>query len=161
MIDFILSLFLIIIDQFTKHLAVVHLKNQEPYTIWPKVFELRYLENRGAAFGMLQDKKIFFIFITCIVLVGILYILYKIPEDKKYRILHLLFVLIFSGAIGNMIDRIRLSYVVDFFYFVLIDFPIFNMADIYVSVACVLLAVLMLFFYKDEDFDFLSKKKES
>ena len=70
--------------------------------------------------------------------------------------MHILLVLIASGAIGNMIDRIRLEYVVDFFYFVLINFPIFNMADIYVSVACVLLAVIMLFVYKDEDLDFLS-----
>ena len=76
-----------------------------------------------------------------------------------YRIKrYFLLVLIFSGAIGNMIDRIRLSYVVDFFYFVLIDFPIFNMADIYVSVACVLLAVLLLFVYKDEDLEFISLK---
>ena len=67
------------------------------------------------------------------------------PEDKKCNILHILLVLIASGAIGNMIDRIRLEYVVDFFYFVLINFPIFNMADIYVSVACVLLAIVMLY----------------
>ena len=65
-------------------------------------------------------------------------------------------ILIASGAIGNMIDRIRLEYVVDFFYFVLINFPIFNMADIYVSVACVLLSIVMLFVYKEEDLDFLS-----
>ena len=80
------------------------------------------------------------------------------PDHKKYNNLHILLVLIFSGAIGNMIDRIRLEYVVDFFYFVLIDFPIFNMADIYVSVACVLLAVLMLFVYKDEDLYFIQLK---
>ena len=78
------------------------------------------------------------------------------PEEKKYNILHILLVLIASGAIGNMIDRVRLEYVVDFFYFVLINFPIFNMADIYVSVACVLLAIVMLFIYKEEDLDFLS-----
>ena len=59
-----------------------------------------------------------------------------------------------------MIDRVQYNYVVDFFYFKLIDFPIFNVADIYVSVSCVLLAILVIFFYKDEDFDFLGKKKE-
>ena len=82
------------------------------------------------------------------------------PEDKKYNILHFLLVLIASGAIGNMIDRIRLEYVVDFFYFVLINFPIFNMADIYVSVACVLLAVVMLFVYKEEDLNFLNIREK-
>ena len=157
-IDIFLSVVLITLDQFTKYMAVIKLKDQPAYVIWPKVFELRYLENRGAAFGMLQNQKVFFIIITGVVILGILYLLFKIPEEKKYHILHFLLVLIFSGAIGNMIDRIRLSYVVDFFYFVLIDFPIFNMADIYVSVACVLLAVLLLFVYKDEDLEFISLK---
>ena len=68
--------------------------------------------------------------------------------------------MIASGAVGNMIDRVSLGYVVDFFYFKLIDFPIFNVADIYVSVSCVLLAVLLVFFYKDQDFAFLSRSKK-
>ncbi|MBR5579013.1 MAG: signal peptidase II [Lachnospiraceae bacterium] len=156
--DIVAALIFILLDQFTKHLAVIHLKDRPSLILWPKVFELRYLENRGAAFGMLQGQKLFFLTITCIVVIGIIYILCKIPENKKYNILHILLVLVFSGAIGNMIDRIRLSYVVDFFYFVLIDFPIFNMADIYVSVACVLLAILMIFVYKDEDLEFISMK---
>lgn len=154
--DFILTIFLIVIDQYTKHLAVLNLKDKPAFPIIDGVFELNYLENRGAAFGMLQNQKGFFILISCIVLMAICYILLKMPEDKKYNIMHLLLVLIASGAIGNMIDRVRLEYVVDFFYFVLINFPIFNMADIYVSVACVLLAVVMLFVYKEEDLDFLN-----
>lgn len=154
--DFLMIIALIIIDQYTKHLAVLHLKDKPAFSIIDGVFELNYLENRGAAFGMLQNQKGFFLLVSCIVLIAICYILVKMPEDKKYNILHILLVLIASGAIGNMIDRIRLEYVVDFFYFVLINFPIFNMADIYVSVACVLLAVVMLFVYKDEDLDFLN-----
>ena len=154
--DFLMTVALIIIDQYTKHLAVLHLKDKPAFSIIDGVFELNYLENRGAAFGMLQNQKGFFLLVSCIVLIAIGYILVKMPEDKKYNIMHILLVLIASGAIGNMIDRIRLEYVVDFFYFVLINFPIFNMADIYVSVACVLLAVIMLFVYKDEDLDFLS-----
>ena len=154
--DFIMTIILIAIDQYTKHLAVLHLKDKPAYPIIRGVFELNYLENRGAAFGMLQNQKGFFILISSIVLIAISYILFKMPEDKKYNIMHILLILIASGAVGNMIDRIRLEYVVDFFYFVLINFPIFNMADIYVSVACVLLAIVMLFFYKEEDLDFLS-----
>jgi len=155
-IDFIMILILIGIDQFTKHLAVINLKDKPAFPIIKGVFELNYLENRGAAFGMLQNQKGFFILISSIVLIAICYILIKMPEDKKYNIMHILLVLIASGAVGNMIDRVRLEYVVDFFYFVLINFPIFNMADIYVSVACVLLAIVMLFFYKEEDLDFLN-----
>ena len=154
--DFIMIIILIAIDQYTKHLAVLHLKDKPAYSIVDGIFELNYLENRGAAFGMLQNQKGFFILISCIVLMAICYILFKMPEEKKYNIMHFLLVLIASGAVGNMIDRIRLEYVVDFFYFVLINFPIFNMADIYVSVACVLLAIVMLFVYKEEDLDFLS-----
>ena len=159
-VDFIMIIILIAIDQITKHLAVLHLKDKPAFPIIDNVFELNYLENRGAAFGMLQNQKGFFIFIAGIVLIAIGYILFKMPENKKYNILHILLVLIASGAIGNMIDRIRLNYVVDFFYFVLINFPIFNMADIYVSVACVLLAVVMLFYYTDEDLDFLTIRSE-
>lgn len=154
--DLIMIMILIAVDQVTKHLAVVHLKDKPAYSIIDGVFELNYLENRGAAFGMLQNQKGFFILISCIVLIAILYILIKMPENKKYNILHVLLVLIASGAIGNMIDRVRLEYVVDFFYFVLINFPIFNMADIYVSVACVLLAIVMLFVYQEDDLDFLN-----
>lgn len=154
-VDFILIILLIIIDQFTKVLAVKHLKDQNPYILWKGVFELNYLENRGAAFGIMQGQKIFFLIVSIIVLIGICYIFIKIPEEKKYIHFHYLLVLIASGAVGNMIDRIRLGYVIDFFYFILIDFPIFNMADIYVSVACVLLAIMMFFVYKEEDLDFL------
>lgn len=154
--DFIMIIILIAVDQYTKYLAVLNLKDKPAYSIIDGVFELNYLENRGAAFGMLQNQKGFFILISCIVLMAICYILFKMPEDKKYNIMHILLVLIASGAIGNMIDRVRLEYVVDFFYFVLINFPIFNMADIYVSVACILLAIVMLFVYKEEDLDFLN-----
>ena len=145
-IDFFVMFLLIALDQYTKYLAVVNLKDRPAIPVIEGVFELNYLENRGAAFGMLQNQKVFFIFIACIILVAIFYVLFKIPKDRKYIWLHILLVLIASGAVGNMIDRVRLEYVVDFLYFVLINFPIFNVADIYVSVACVLLAVVILFY---------------
>ena len=88
------------------------------------------------------------------------YVLYKMPEEKKYRILHVLLSLIAAGAIGNMIDRIRLDYVVDFIYFVLINFPIFNVADIYVSLSTVALVFLLLFYYKENDLSFISFKQK-
>ncbi len=157
--DFILCVLLIALDQVTKYFAVRYLKDKPAIVLAEGIFELRYLENRGAAFGMLQNQKVFFIIVSLIVLAAIAYLLFKMPQEKKYVPLHFLLVLIASGAVGNMIDRIRLEYVVDFFYFVLINFPIFNVADIYVSVSCVVLAILMLFVYKDEDLEFASKKK--
>lgn len=156
MIDFISMLLLIALDQFTKYLAILRLKDRPAFVLIDGVFELSYLENRGAAFGILQNQKAFFLIIECVVLLAIAYILTKVPEKKKYTFFHALLVLIASGAIGNMIDRLRLDYVVDFFYFVLINFPIFNVADIYVSVACGLMVILILFVYKEEDLEFLN-----
>ena len=68
--------------------------------------------------------------------------------------------MITAGGIGNLIDRVRLNYVVDFIYFSLIDFPVFNVADIYVTVSMFLLLILVLFYYKDEDFQFLKWKRD-
>ena len=81
--DFISIIILIAIDQYTKYLAVLHLKDTPAFSVIDGVFELNYLENRGAAFGMLQNQKGFFILISCIVLLAICYILVKIPEEKK------------------------------------------------------------------------------
>ncbi|MGN0306770.1 MAG: signal peptidase II [Lachnospiraceae bacterium] len=159
-VDFIMMVILIAIDQYTKHLAVINLKDRPAVPVIEGVFELNYLENRGAAFGMLQNQKAFFILIACIILVAICYVLFKMPEGKRYLWLHILLVMIASGAVGNMIDRVRLEYVVDFFYFVLINFPIFNVADIYVSVACVLLAFMILFYYKEQDLEFLNIRQK-
>ena len=160
LLDVLFFILLVILDQITKNLAVVYLKDKPAYVIWDGVFELHYLENRGAAFGMLQNQKFLFVAIAAVILVIIGYVLLKLPRNKHYAMLEMLLVLIASGAVGNMIDRVQFNYVVDFFYFKLIDFPIFNVADIYVSVSCVLLAILVIFFYKDEDFEFLGKKKE-
>lgn len=149
------------LDQYTKWLAVMHLKEKEPFVIIKDFFQLQYLENRGAAFGMLQNRQIFFYIITCILLAVIGFCYYRMPAERKFLPLRACAVFISAGAIGNFIDRVRLGYVVDFFYFELIDFPIFNVADIYVTVTTILLAILVLFVYKEEDLKFLCAKKES
>lgn len=153
---------LILLDQITKASATAHLKGNPPFVIWDGVFELRYLENRGAAFGMLQNRQLFFIVLTVIVLILIGYVyLKRIPNTRHFFFMNVIAVLFFAGAVGNFIDRITQKYVVDFFYFVLIDFPIFNVADIYVTIAAFLLITLGLFYYKEEDYEliFPSRKK--
>lgn len=160
---FFCSFFLILLDQFTKYAAVAGLKGQNPLVIWDGVFELRYLENSGAAFGLMQGQRMIFIPCTIVILIVIVYFfLRKIPNERRFIWLDIIAVLFFSGAIGNFIDRVTQNYVVDFFYFVLIDFPIFNVADIYVTVAAFLLILLGIFYYKEEDFERIlpSKKKE-
>ena len=158
--DLLGNVLLIAVDQFTKYQAVLKLKDKPAYIIWDGVLELNYLENKGAAFGMLQNQKIFFIFVAIVILSVIAYILFKTPDQKKYRALHILLSLIAAGAIGNMIDRIRFDYVVDFIYIVLINFPIFNVADMYVTFATAILVIMLLVVYKEQDLSFISFKQK-
>ena len=160
LIDVLIAAVLLVFDQFTKHLAVVHLKGQAPYVLIDGVLELQYLENRGSAFGMLQNQKVFILFVWIVFLAVLLFFLLKLPEQKKFRIVHILLAVIIAGGIGNMIDRFRLDYVVDFISFVLINYPIFNVADIYVTVTFIVLVLLIFFYYKDEDFSIYSRRQE-
>ena len=152
-IAIIIVVIAIFVDQWTKWLAIVHLKGQSAIELVKNVFELHYLENKGAAFGIMQNQQVFFLVSGVFILVVASYIYQKMPQTKRFLLLRLCMILIASGAIGNMIDRLRFQYVIDFLYFKLIDFPIFNVADIYVTVAAIGLIVLILFFYKDEEVD--------
>lgn len=143
----------VLLDQWSKHLAVVYLKDKSSLELIPGVFQLTYLENRGAAFGILQGKQWFFYISTIAVMAVIIWLYIKTPKTKRYFPLRLCAVFIVSGAIGNFIDRIHLNYVVDFFYFKLIDFPVFNVADIFVTVSTIVLLLLILFYYKEEDIE--------
>lgn len=142
---------LLLLDQVTKMRAVTALKNQDPIVLIDGVFELRYLENFGAAFGILQGQRTFFVIVTIVILIVVFYIYAKMPLTKRFHALRVLLVLLAAGALGNFIDRTRQAYVVDFFYFKLIDFPIFNVADIYVTTAAIALVVFIIFYYKDKD----------
>ena len=125
---------LIVADQAAKYWAVSKLKGTSGMTLITGVLELQYLENRGMAFGMLQGRQMLFL-VPLILAGGILT----------------------GGAAGNFIDRAFRGYVVDFIYVSLIDFPIFNLADIYVVCGGIALVILVLFHYRDEDFDFIKK----
>lgn len=144
---------LVFIDQLTKYFAVCNLKNGEPFVILPGIFELRYLENTGAAFGIMQGAKVLFLMITIVMIGFILYVYFKLPAERKYHVLRVICMVIEAGAIGNMIDRIRQDFVIDFFYFRLINFPIFNVADIYVTVSVFCLIICFLFYYKEEELE--------
>ncbi|MCR5791787.1 MAG: signal peptidase II [Lachnospiraceae bacterium] len=149
---------LVLVDQLTKYLVRLHMSDYKPIPLIKDVFELQYLENRGAAFGVLQNKIPVFLVVTVIVLCAVIWLMAKIPAKKKYFFLDASLLLIVSGAVGNMIDRVYFGFVTDFFYFKLIDFPVFNVADCYVTVSAVLLIILVVFVYQDEDFLFLKKK---
>ncbi len=151
------------LDQWTKTLAVNNLKNQESVSLIPGVFQLHYLENRGAAFGIFQGQKWAFVVMTLLVLAVIAYLYNRIPLGKRFHWMRLIGVALSAGAVGNLIDRLARSYVIDFFYIELIDFPIFNVADCYVTFSAFLLIVLFLFYYKEEELEFISffRKKQA
>ncbi|MDO5410212.1 MAG: signal peptidase II [Lachnospiraceae bacterium] len=151
-------LVLLFLDQLTKQLAATHLYQQKPIEILPGIFELRFLMNKGAAFGILQNHQYFFVALTSLIVCILIYIFFRIPAVSRYMPIKALLVLLTAGAIGNFVDRIRLGYVIDFLYFKLIDFPIFNVADCYVVVSVILLAILVLFYYKEEEMDELAEK---
>jgi len=157
--DVIGIILLLFIDQYAKYLAVLHLKGQEAIPLIQGVLELQYLENRGAAFGLLLDQKVFILFVGIVFQLFLVFFLFKLPGHKKYNVIHVFLSAIIAGGVGNMIDRFRLGYVVDFISFVLIDFPIFNAADMYVVVASIGLFFLVIFVYKEKDLEFLNFKQ--
>lgn len=153
---------LVTIDQISKYWARTTLKTDGPISIIPGVLKLQYHENTGAVWGILTGKTVFLTVLTVILAIFLVYLYFQIPRDKKYLPIQIIWVFIIAGAAGNFIDRITLKYVVDFIYFELIDFPIFNIADSFLTVSCFLLLILGIFYYKESDFDFLDnifKKK--
>ena len=148
------------LDQWTKGLAVKHLMHQPPFVIWDGVFELLYSENRGSAFGMMQGKQFFFFLIALVVLAAVVYLLWKMPVTERYMPMAVCLMMVSAGAVGNMIDRIGQGYVVDFLYFKLINFPIFNVADCYVTISAFLLILLVFFYYREEEMACFSLRKK-
>ncbi|EGC82638.1 signal peptidase II [Anaerococcus prevotii] len=131
----------IVLDRITKIYAVKHFINNPRSG---SLINLTYLENRGAAFGILQDKRILFVILTIAIVIYLLY--YFITNLKSNPlVLNIAFSLIISGALGNFYDRLFQGYVVDFIEFAFVDFPVFNIADIFVTVGCGLLIIYILF----------------
>ena len=122
----------IALDQLTKQWAVAVLKGKESLVLIKGVLEFSYLENTGAAFGSFRGLQIPLILVTLVIIVFVVYKLVTLPDNKRFYPIRMCGVFLISGAVGNLIDRVMNRYVVDFIYFSLIDFPVFNMADIYV-----------------------------
>jgi len=158
--DVLLMLLLIAIDQGIKWFATLTLESRGSIVLWEGVLQLTYLKNTGGIFGVLQNQNFFILFVVSILILVVFYLLMKLPDKSRYTKLHLVFSLLLAGALGNLIDRIRFGYVIDFIYFVGIDFPIFNIADIMISVATFLLVVLFVFYYKEKDLEFLTFKQK-
>ena len=162
MLAFLIVLGVVVLDQVSKFFTRLNLDIGERVPLIPNVVGLTRSENTGASFGILKDARWVFM-VTSVVaiaaLVGLLIYHYRQPVSERRNTLFVVSVaFILGGGIGNMIDRIVHHYVIDFLYFSLIDFPVFNIADIYVVCGGIVLVFLVVFKYKDEDFEFLSLK---
>ena len=132
-------------DQLTKQLIVNFLDREEPLYIIKDVLRFSYVENRGAAFGMLDDHRWVFMIVSTVAIVGIIFYMWKFCRENKLLCLGLS--LIAGGGIGNMIDRIFLGYVIDFIDFC--AFPkiwmwVFNVADAFVCIGAAIVVLYLL-----------------
>ncbi len=154
------TILIVVCDQITKVMAVNVLKGKKPFAIIDGVLEFNYLENKGAAWGMMSGARVFFLVLTVVILVAVAYVVVKIPEISQYKLLLTVCTLLSGGAIGNFIDRAYLQYVRDFIYFKLINFPVFNVADIAVTLSVIFLIIAIFFVYDDDAFNFLPFVKD-
>ncbi len=144
MLYFLTFAAILVIDIASKLLMIEWLKPNFSVPIWENVFHLTYVENRGAAFGIFQGGTAFFIVFTVVILALIAYAIKKYGRESNLLSFSLVFIA--GGAVGNLIDRIFRGFVVDFFDFCLINFPVFNIADIFVCVGAALMIVFVVFF---------------
>lgn len=145
----LITLFLIICDQVSKLAVLKYLKPIGTTVVIKDIFSLTYVENRGAAFGILQNSRWIFICATIIILAVL--IVYKIKFGPQGKIINTSLCLLISGAIGNLIDRIFRGFVVDMLEVTFIEYPVFNVADCFVVIGAVLLGIYIMFIYKEPE----------
>ncbi len=155
MIDLCISLIAIFLDQITK----IHIRKTLPvssgYDVIPGILQILHHENPGASWGMMKGQTTLFLVIAVVVVIGLGIFATRIPQEKKYLPMNLATSLILAGAIGNTIDRIMKKTVTDFIYVSCINFPIFNVADMYIVVATFGIAAMVIFVYKEDDLQFM------
>lgn len=142
---FFIALAVAVIDQYTKALAIKKIASGSVPVI-NGIFHFTYVENTGAAFGIFKNGNAIFMAITAVILVGIIVALIFIkPENICIKVSS---GLILGGAIGNLFDRILRGYVIDFFDFKAINYPVFNVADSFIVIGAIILCVYFIFFEK-------------
>ena len=147
MVYFIMVLAIVLIDQITKLAAIKYLKGNKPFIRIEDFFQLYYVENTGAAFGIFKNGRYFFIIISILVIIFVAFFVFKY-FNSLILTMKIALSMFIGGAIGNLIDRIRLGYVVDFLSFRLpwgYDFPVFNIADTFIVISTIFIMVMLLF----------------
>lgn len=149
MIYYMLAALLIVVDQLSKWAILQNFELYEEKILLPGFLSLFYIQNRGAAWGIFEGRMIFFYIITVFVVGYLIYMFHKEKTDSK--LVGVSFSLILSGAIGNFIDRLVNGFVVDMFRLDFINFPIFNVADMCLTIGVALMLIHVLFFEKEEN----------
>ena len=158
-LPFLAVLGIVGLDQWVKQWTVANLSVGERIPLIEGVFEYTFVKNEGMAWGLFQNMQWLFVVVTPIVLGIMLYFYIVVPKEKRYIPALAAEIMLFGGAIGNLLDRMfrgeqfSQGYVVDMFYVKLIDFPVFNVADCFISISFIMLVILVLFIYKEDDFD--------
>ncbi len=136
----------IILDRISKALAVRYLMPIDTFPLWEDVFHLTYCENTGAAFSMFSDSTATLTVFAAIIAAFLCMFLLNQIKKNPSKILYLSGItMMIGGAVGNLIDRITLGYVVDFFDFTLINFAIFNVADCFICVGAAIFCLYLIF----------------
>lgn len=143
MITAFIMLVLIALDQVFKILSIKYLKPVSTIPLIRNFLRFNYVENTGAAFGLFKNNTVVLSVFTAVVIIFCLYFIFIKPFEKP--VFNVFLVMIVSGGIGNLIDRVFRSYVIDYIEVLFIDFPVFNFADILVTVGCFLLAFYLIY----------------
>ena len=154
---------LVVLDQWLKIWSIANLKGQPPRNLISGFIQLTYLENTGAAFGFLSNfggaQWLLAGYKLVVLVVAIAYFV-KLPGEPRFTLLRVPLALIIAGGIGNLIDRVRFGFVVDMLEFEFVRFPVFNLADVYVTTGICAFALFVLFVVKDAPL-FGVKEKEA
>ena len=154
----LIIIFSVAADQISKYLVLQNIEMYEEVAVLPKIFHFTYIENKGAAFGMLAEHRWVFLVISSIAI--LIFVIYLIKYKPKDVLLRASLSMVVGGGIGNMIDRCFRGSVVDFIEVEFIDFYIFNVADIFVCVGCGLMILYMILSEIKESKAAKAKKEE-
>lgn len=151
------------LDQWIKYLTILYLSDGREVKVLGDALVITYVQNRGMAWGLFQNGQVIFAILTPIAIAAILFLYVRTPWEKEYRPIRIAEVMLIGGAIGNLIDRIFRfdptdgkifhGYVVDMIYVKAIKFPVFNVADMFVTVAFFLMIFLLIFVYNEDEFN--------
>lgn len=156
----LLFIVLIAVDQITKFLAVEAFSDGSRKVLIDEALELVYVENTGASFGIFSDGNTMFLILIPILILVMLFLYFRIPGGRHFRPMRIFAICIIAGAFGNLADRVRVKHVIDFIYIKLINFPVFNVADCYITFSAFLFAIFFIAIYRKDSFDFFSLKQD-